>query len=157
MLQRLNIHVRMGQSRFINRHSVSIADGRTCDRSTLNARHIIIGTGTRRTAMHRPLGLVALHRPETIFEGNILPESICMLGGDSFGCGMAALFSLFGVRSRHIGRDSQDPAMLELARAAGVEMSFNPSELNPLQSGGVLSNAHADVVDSAGRSDSPNT
>lgn len=147
MLQRLNIHVRMGQPRFINRQSLSIADGRTCDRSTLNARHIIIGTGTRRTAMHRPLGLVALHRPEAIFEGHILPESICMLGGDSFGCGMAALFSLFGVRSRHIAHDHQDPAMLELARAAGVEIAFNLTEPRPVPAGGVLSNAHADVVD----------
>ena len=147
MLERLNVHIRVGQPRFLDAHSVSIAEGLTCDRSTLSACHFIVGTGTRHTAMHRPLGLVALHRPEFIFEGNTLPESICMLGGDSFGCGIAALFSLFGVRSRHVARDRQDSAMLELARAAGVEIAFHPSEFGLSQSGGVLSNSHVNVVD----------
>ncbi len=147
MLKRLNIHIRMGQPRFNNPHSVSIADGRTCDRSTLSAFHFIIGTGTRHTAMHRPLGLVALHRPETIFERNTLPQSICMLGGDSLGCGVAALFSLFGVRSRHVARNHRDSAMLELAKAAGVEIAFHSSEFQLTQSDGILSNSHADIVD----------
>lgn len=147
MLQRLNVHIRMGQPEFVDRHSLSIVDGRTGDRSTLHAQNFVIGTGTRLTAMYRPPGLTAMKCPETLFEGSVLPKSICLLGGDSFGCGMAALFSLFGVRSRHIARDSQDPVMLDLARAAGVEIAFHPSELAPTQSRGVLTNAHADVVD----------
>ena len=147
MLERLNVDVRLGQPRFINSHSIAVADGRTCERSTLNSRHVVIGTGTRHTAMHRPLGLVALHRPETMFEGDCLPQSICLLGGNDFGCGIAALFSLFGVRSRHVARDNQDRAMLELAQAAGVEIAFHPSEFGLTQSAGVLSDSHADVVD----------
>jgi pyruvate/2-oxoglutarate dehydrogenase complex dihydrolipoamide dehydrogenase (E3) component len=147
MLEHLNIHIRMGQSRFVDRHSVSIADGRTCNRSCLSAHHFVIGTGIRRTAMHRPLGLVALHRPESMFEGTILPRSICLLGGNSFGCGMAALFSLFGVQTRHVAHDSQNSAMLELAHAAGVEIAFHLSECGLTQAGGVLVNSHAEVVD----------
>jgi NAD(P) transhydrogenase len=147
MLERIKVDVHLGQSRFINNHSIAVADGRTCAQSTLNSRHFVIGTGTRHTAMHRPLGLVALHRPETLFEGSSLPQSICTLGGDSFGCGIAALFSLFGVQSRHVARDNQDRAMLELAKAVGVEIAFHPSEFGLTQSTGVLSNSHVDVVD----------
>ena len=147
LLERLHIHTRVGQPRFIDRSSVSIADGRTSGRSTLNAHHFIIATGVRHTAMHRPLGLLPLHHPESIFEGNVLPQSICVLGGDSFGCGMASLFSLFGVRSRHVALDSQNFAMLELAQAAGVEIAFHPSEFGLNQSNGGLSNSHANMVD----------
>lgn len=147
MLERLNIDVHMGQPRFVDRQHITIADGRSCRRSQLSARHFVIGTGTRVTAMHRPLGLVALHRPETIFDGLTLPQSICVLGGDSFGCGIAALFSLFGVNSRHVARDTQDSSMLELAHAAGVEIGCHPSEFGLTQSAGVLSNEHTDVID----------
>ena len=146
-LEHLKIHICMGQPRFIDRNSVSVADGRTCNRTSLSADHFVIGTGTRYTAMHRPLGLIELHRPESMFEGTILPRSVCLLGGDSFGCGMAALFSLFGVQSRYVAHDGQDSAMLELAYAAGVEITFHLSECGSMRSGGVLSNSHADVVD----------
>lgn len=147
MLERLNVDVRLGQPRFINSHSIAIADGRTCEQSTLNSRHVVIGTGTRHTAMRRSLGPVGLHRAETMFEGSSLPQSICMLGGDDFGCGIAALFSMFGVRSRHVARDNQDRAMLELAQAAGVEITFDPSEFGQTQAVGVHSDTHTDVVD----------
>jgi hypothetical protein len=147
MLERINVDVHIGQPRFMDKHNVTIADGRDCQRLSVNARYFAIGTGVRPTAMHRPLGLVALHRPEMMLEGNELPSSICLLGGDEFGCGMAALFSLFGVQSRHVAREGQDSSMLELARAAGVEIAFHPSEFGLRQSSGVLSNSHADVVD----------
>ena len=147
MLDRLNVDVRLGQPRFINSHSIAIADGRTCEQSTLSSRHVIIGTGTRHTAMRRSPGPAGLHRPETMFEGNSLPQSLCMLGGDDFGCGIAALFSVFGVRSRHVARDNQDRAMLELAQAAGVDITFQPSGPGLIQAVEVLSDSHADVVD----------
>lgn len=147
MLQGLNVDVYLGQPRFTDRHHVIVSDGRTCERSTVSARNFVIGTGTRLTAMHRPLGLVPLHRPEAMFEGPELPSSLCVLGGDSFGCGVAALFSLFGVRTRHVARDSQDTTMLELAHAAGVDLAFHPSEFGLTQSGGVLDTSHCDVVD----------
>lgn len=147
MLQSLNVDVYHGQPRFVDRHAIAVSDGRVCRRSLLSARHFVIGTGTRHTAMHRPLGLVALHRPETAFEGHSLPKTLCVLGGDSFGCGLAALFSLFGVRTRHVARQSQDSAMLELACAAGVDIAFHPSEFGLTQSHGTLANSHRDVVD----------
>ena len=147
MLERLNVDIHLGQPRFIDRNLISIADGRTCLRSDLEAHHFVVGTGTRLTAMHRPLGLVALHRPESMLEGTRMPNSLCLLGGDSFGCGMAALFSLFGVQARHVAREDQDASMLELSQSAGVEIAFHPSEFGLTQSGGVLSNSHTDVVD----------
>jgi len=147
MLERMNVTVHVGQARFVDRHNVDISDSRHLQRTTVNARHFAIGTGVRATAMHRPLGLVPLHRPEVMLEGTDLPSSICMLGGDSFGCGMAALFSLFGVQARHVARDGQNMTMLELARAAGVEIAFHPSEFGLRQAAGILSNSHADVVD----------
>lgn len=147
MLERLNVDIHWGQPRFISNHSIAIADRRTSQQSILNSHHLIIGTGTRHTAMRQFPGPVRMHRPETIFEGNSLPQSICMLGGDDFGCGIAALFSVFGVRSRHVARGTQNRAMLELAQAAGVEITFHPSEPSVTQSIGVLSNSHADIVD----------
>lgn len=145
MLERLSVDVYLGEPRFVDRHHIVIADGRTCRRVTLSARHFVVGTGTRRTAMHRPLGLVALHRPEVLFESVQLPSSVCLLSGGSFGCGLAALFSLFGVRTRHVTRQDQDSAMLDLARSAGVDIAFYPSDFE--MTAGVLSNAHQDVVD----------
>ncbi len=147
MLERINVDVHIGQPRFTDRHNVMIADGRNCQRLSIYARHFAIGTGVRPTAMHRPLGLVALHRPEVMLEGTELPSSVCLLGGDEFGCGMAALFSLFGVQSRHVAREGQDTTMLELARAAGVKIAFHPSEFGLRQASGLLSNSHTDVVD----------
>ena len=148
ILERLNVDVKMGQPRFVDRNTLCISDGRTCRRSTVAARHFVIGTGVRPTAMHRPLGLVALHRPEALFEGMVLPNSLCVVGGGSLGCGMAALFALFGVRSQHVARDDQNDALLELARAAGVEVAFHPSEFGLTHVGGVLSAKHTAVIDS---------
>jgi len=147
MLDRMNVDVHIGQPRFIDRHNLAISDSRHFQRLSVNASHFAIGTGVRATAMHRPLGLVPLHRPEVMLEGTDLPSNVCLLGGDSFGCGMAALFSLFGVQSRHVAREGQDTTMLELARAARVEIAFHPSEFGLRQSAGILSNSHADVVD----------
>ena len=146
-LERLNIHICMGQPRFNTRHCVSIIDGRTNSRSTLNACHFIIGTGTRFTVMYRPAGQVTLHRPEAIFGRNTLPQSICVLGGDSLGCGVAALFSLFGVRSSYVADNQQDSAMLELAKAAGVEIVCHPSEYRLAQFTEIPLDSHTDVVD----------
>ncbi len=146
-LERLGVAVRLGEARFQSAECASISEGVRCGRSLVQARHFVIGTGVRHTAMHRPLGLVPFHRPESLFEGTRLPASLCLLGGNAFGAGLAALFSLFGVDARHVAHEGGDSAMLELAHAAGVEVAFQASEFGLPGCGALCSVDHADVVD----------
>jgi len=122
LLEHLGIDVRIGQPRFVNRSTLRIADGRTCETMELTADAIVIGTGVRLTSLYSPLGLVAEQRPESLFAAAEMPESLCVLGGGSVGAGMAALFALFGVPVSHVVGEADDAAMLELAESAGVNL-----------------------------------
>ncbi|MEZ6060049.1 MAG: FAD-dependent oxidoreductase [Planctomycetaceae bacterium] len=146
-LDRLGIDVLLGEARFLSADRASVSEGIRCGRSMLQAKHFVIGTGVRHTAMHRPLGLVPFLRPESLFEGARLPDSLCLLGGDVFGAGLAALFSLFGVEARHVARDDRNAVMLDLAQAAGVAVAFHPSEFGLSGTGSLCAIDHADVVD----------
>ena len=69
LLEHLGIDVRIGQPRFINRNTLRIADGRSCETSELTADAIVIGTGVRYTSLSFPLGLVVGPRPEAALCG----------------------------------------------------------------------------------------
>ncbi|MEZ6131929.1 MAG: FAD-dependent oxidoreductase [Planctomycetaceae bacterium] len=129
MLQTLGVDVMLGEARFSDSHRLLVSLGITCTREVVDARYIVIGTGIRRTAMHRPLGLMPFHRPETLFAGHVLPKSVCIVGGGYFGTGLAALISLFGVETRHIARADTTSTMLEMAVAAGVRVGHHPSDV----------------------------
>jgi NAD(P) transhydrogenase len=146
ILEKLGIDVLLGEARFLKHNTITVSSGTDFRRSSVQANNVVIGTGVRRTAMHRPLGLMPSHNPESLLTGSRLPRTLCLLGGDSFGAGMATLFSLFGVQTRLLASREDSCAMVELAEAAGVFVVRNPAELG-LREGRILSNRNADVLD----------
>ncbi len=122
ILERLGVDVRVGEARFLSRDSVMITSGMDCSRTVFSAENIIVGCGTRRTATHRPLGLLSSFRPESLLSGAMFPDVVTILGGDQFGAGFSTLLSLFGVESQLITDGHVDCAMQELATAAGVRI-----------------------------------
>ncbi len=146
MLEGLGVDVLIGESRLQTRNTIVVTSGMECRRTLIEADNIVIGCGTRRTAMHRPLGLVPFHQAETLLSGSHLPKALCLLGGDEFGAGFAALMSLFGVETRLLTCDGESSAMLELAEAAGVTIRERATEPGWSQENFWLGSA-ADVVD----------
>ena len=64
LLEGLGVDVLLGEARLENRNTVVVSSGSACCRTAIQARNTVIGMGVRRTAMHRPLGLVPFHRPD---------------------------------------------------------------------------------------------
>jgi NAD(P) transhydrogenase len=122
LLERLGVDVLLGEARFQGKNSVIVTSGLDCRRTLVHADNIVIGSGVRRAAMHRPLGLVPFLQPETLLTGSRFPKTLCLLGGDELGAGLAALLSLFGVETRLLSSEGRTSAMLELASAAGVSI-----------------------------------
>ena len=146
LLERVGVDVILGEARVQTRSSVLVTSGIDFRRTSVIADNLVIGTGIRRTAMHRPLGLLPFHRPESLLSGIRMPKTLCLLGGDDLGSGLAALFSLFGVDTRLLARNDRSCALLELAYAAGVTIGHHPSELG-LNGDTAFSSVTADVVD----------
>ena len=129
LLERLGVDVVPGESRFLSRNILAVTSGMSCQRTTMGATNIVIGTGVRRAAVHRPLGLLPLRHVESVLEGRRLPDSLIVLGGEAFGAGLASLFSLFGVQTSLLASEKDDCNLLELAEDAGVQIVHHPSEL----------------------------
>lgn len=146
-LESIGVDVLLGEARFLGQRDLAVSLGVTCTRELIQARQIVIGTGIRRTSMHRPLGLMPFHRPESLFAGQRLPESVCIAGGGEFGAGLAALMSLFGVEVRHIARADNTSTMLELAIATGVQIGYSPAEVGLPDIGSQDSDQRTIVVD----------
>lgn len=122
IFERLGVDVLLGEARLLNHNSLVITRGMDCCRTVVSADNVVVGCGTRRTAKHRPLGLMPFSRPESLLSGPAFPESLTVLGGDQLGAGFTALLSLFGVTSRLIWTGPSDCAMHEFALAAGVQV-----------------------------------
>lgn len=146
MLERLGVDVILGEARFSSRNKLTISRGVDFSRADISAVNIVVGTGVRHTAMHRPLGLLPFQRPEALFEGVELPKTLCIIGGDDFGAGLCALFSLFGVDSRLLAREDNTSAMLELATLVGVTVAHHPEEIG-LGDFGPGSSRVTDIID----------
>ncbi len=129
LLERLGVDIFPGESRFVNRNSIAVTSGISCQRILLNATNTVIGTGVRRAAVHRPLGLLPFRRVESFLEGRCLPESLIVLGGEDFGAGFSSLLSLFGVHTSLLAHENSDCDLLELAEDAGVQIIHHLSEL----------------------------
>ena len=146
LLEQLGVDVLPGESRFVSRGSVAITSGISCKRTIVNATNIVIGTGVRRAAVHRPLGLLPFRRVESFLEGHSLPESLIVLGGEDFGAGFASFLSLFGVHTSLLSRENSDCGLLELAEDAGVQIVHHPAELG-LTADGPVSPDEQQIVD----------
>ncbi|MDG2128770.1 MAG: FAD-dependent oxidoreductase [Fuerstiella sp.] len=147
MLENIGVDVMLGEARFIGSRDLMVSLGVSCRRETVTARHLVIGTGVRQTTMHRPLGLMPFHRPESLLTGQHLPKTACVVGGGDVGAGLSALISLFGVATRHVARHDNESMMHELAAAAGVQIGYHPAEVGLPQFGAPFTKLHADVVD----------
>lgn len=146
LLEGLGVDVLPGESRFVSRNSFAVTSGISCKRTIVNATNIVIGTGVRRAAVHRPLGLLPFCRVESFLQGRSLPESLIVLGGEDFGAGFASFLSLFGVQTSVLAREHSDCDLLELAEDAGVQIVYHPSELG-LTGDGPVSPDDQQIVD----------
>lgn len=127
-LKSCGVDVVYGETRFRSKNDLVVTDGMSCSQSVIQASNVVIGTGIRYTSQHRSLGLVATQRPESLFEGQRLPKSLCLVGGGPLGAGLAGLFQLFGVRTQLIAKEDSECAVLEMARTAGVEIAGHPAD-----------------------------
>lgn len=146
LLEGLGVDVILGEARFHSRSEILVSAGINVSRIEIHATHAVIGTGVRQTGMHRPLGLLPIHGPESLFEGLSLPHRLCLVGGGSLSAGLAALFSMFGVRTQLLTREDDSSALLELAEAAGVRIAHHPSELG-LAADCTIPGGTGDIVD----------
>lgn len=128
MLENIGVDVLTGETQFIDRTHL-LVNHSAGKRLRVEARHVVIGTGVRRRAMHRPMGTVPFHQPESLLKGCELPKSVTVLGGQSFGAGLAALVSLFGVNTGLVAREEESAVMIGLARAAGVNVGPCPADI----------------------------
>ncbi len=147
MLQNLGIEVLLGEARLDSKHELTVAHGTQCQVNSMTSQHIVIGTGIRRTIMHRPLGLIPFHRPESLFHGRHLPTSVCIVGGGDFGIGLAALIALFGVDTKLVAREDNTSVILELAHAAGVKIGNHPADIGLQEFNSQFSELRSNVVD----------
>lgn len=147
MLEHLGVEVVLGACRFLSPRELVVSSGMTCTRRAIHATNTVIATGVRQTALHRPLGLMPFHSPESLFEGTVLPDALCTFGGGDVGAGLAALFSLFGTDARHIASPDHSSAMLELAHESGVRMARQPDDLLKPITSASLPDAGSGVVD----------
>ena len=147
MLQNLGVDVLLGEAEFDSRQELVVAQCGTSRRDAMTSQHIVIGTGVRRTAMHRPMGLTPFHRPESLFTGRRLPGSVCVVGGSDFSIGLASLTALFGVHTRLVAREDNASVALELAHAAGVQIGNHPTEIGVRELSEQFLELRSDVVD----------
>ena len=145
-LERLGVNVLLGETRIQSARELLISNGVNASRQSVQAQNIVIGTGVRQTAVHRPLGLVPFHRPESLFEGMSLTSTLTIIGGQDLGAGIAALFSLFGVATRLLMTENDTTsAISELAVDAGVHIAANNFDDAP--GSDIFSRSSNDVVD----------
>jgi NAD(P) transhydrogenase len=147
MLETLSVHVMLGEAGFIDQKNVLVARGTAGTVANVEAENFVIGTGVRKTAMHRPFGQVPFRQAESLFAGTILPDSVHIIGGGSFGAGLASLVSLFGVKTQLITRADNSSVMLELATAAGVNIGNHPADVGLEDLSAQVSKQHTSVVD----------
>lgn len=124
VLERMGVEVRTGETRLLGPGRMVVTSGVDCHREIVQADNIVIGCGTRRTSVHSSLGLMPFLRPESLLSGSYLPKRVCLLGGGSFGAGLASLLSLFGVDVRLIRDESDSDASVELAMDTGVDVAY---------------------------------
>ncbi|MCA9084294.1 MAG: FAD-dependent oxidoreductase [Planctomycetaceae bacterium] len=147
LLESLGVEVLVGEARFTSSKQLTVSMGTVCRREFVSAQHIVIGTGVRRTAMHRRLGLIPFHTTEALLSRRTLPKEVCFVGGGDVGAGMAALVSLFGVRTSHVARTDRSSVLLELAEASGVTIGTHPADVGLANFESPLSQVRHDVVD----------
>lgn len=123
LLRHAGADVLTGEARFCTPELITVATGSRCSRVSLRTTAAVIATGVRYAPVHRSLGLLPSETAESLFEGAMLPEEIRLVGGNDVAAGLAALFGLFGVRSRLITTGPEDSVLHELAAATGVRIS----------------------------------
>lgn len=116
------VDVVFGESRIIEPGCLAV-HCQTSGAITLNeSRSIVIGSGIRWACSHSPFGVLPGRGPESLLTGTRLPSQVTVLGGHSFGLGLASLLSQVGVTSTVVGDVDRDDVSLELALSSGVSV-----------------------------------
>ena len=109
--QALGVEVIAAEGRFIDRNTVEAGDAR------ITARRFVIATGSRPAIPPLPgLGDVPWFTNETIFELNICPRHLVVVGGGAIGLELAQAFRRLGAevsvveRAEMLGRDDPEAA-----------------------------------------------
>ena len=83
----------------------------------------VVATGARYTSLSDHSDTSTMMSIEQLFAGHVLPQNVCILGGDGVGAGIAALLNLFGRQCSLITTGSHDDALTEMAIDAGVSVT----------------------------------
>ncbi|MFN9720033.1 MAG: hypothetical protein ACK58L_15145, partial [Planctomycetota bacterium] len=115
------VDVVFGEPRMIEPGSFAVHHQGCGSVAFYESRAIVIGTGLRWACDHSPSGVQASRGPESLLTGTRLPFRVTILGGHSFGVGLASLLSQIGVISTVVGDIDQDDVSVELAISSGVD------------------------------------
>lgn len=83
----------------------------------------VVATGARYTMLSEHSHTSTMMSIEQFLEGRVLPQHVCILGGDGVGAGIAALLNLFGRQCSLITTGSHADALTEMAIDAGVSVT----------------------------------
>lgn len=114
----LGVDVFLGEGRFVDGHSVTVAGG------TLRFKRAVIATGARAAAPPIPgLDTVPYLTNETLFSLTECPERLGIIGAGPIGCEMAQVFARLGsevvlVASAHDILPREDPDAVRIVQAA---------------------------------------
>ena len=123
------VHVFLGAARFLDPHTLAVGETR------LNARHVLIATGGHPVIPPvEGLDGVDCMTYETIWDLDILPDHLLVVGGGPIGCEIAQAFRRFGAgvtlltsRDRVLPRDEPEASQLvgEVLEREGVDVRTN--------------------------------
>ena len=110
----LGVDVFLGEGRFVGKHHIEVGD------QELSFRHAVIATGARpRVPDIAGLAEVGYLTNETVFDLEVLPEHMVILGGGPIGCELAQAFCRLGSRvtlleaeAQFLAREDQDAAQV---------------------------------------------
>ncbi|MEO6280295.1 mercuric reductase [Roseateles sp.] len=143
-LARVGIHLFFGTARFTGPDTVEL-DG-ALDHVTLRFKKALIATGSRSVLPDIPgLAEAGYLTNETVFDLQVLPESLMVIGGGPLGCELAQVFARFGSRTLishseplFLPQEERDAAQMvsdALARD-GVEIHLNSTATRVSMEGG---------------------
>ncbi len=125
-LRNQGMHVFLGEPHFINTHTISIGD------QTLSANYVLICTGAHPfVPLITGLDATSYLTYQNIWDLNILPKHLVVIGGGPIGCELAQSFRRLGSRvtlleggDRLLPHDDNDASMIlaEVFRNEGIDL-----------------------------------
>ncbi len=114
------VDVVFGESRIVEPGCLAVHSQASGAMTLHESRAMVIGSGIRWACSHSPFGVLPGRGPESLLSGTRLPSQVTILGGHSFGLGLASLLSKVGVAATVVGDVDRDDVGYELALSSGV-------------------------------------